>query len=148
MRHLKIGIVCSAVALLCACATWSAEKPAGPKDVTPVTLDGVRYEALHWGKPRDLGQNGGLIAAYDSASGDELWVERIYKIVYGDKSPQKYDLFISSIAATDNGASLRITDESGRVFRLRLADRDVILVTEPLNAPNKPHPRKPPPGSN
>ena len=126
MRHLKIGIVCSAVALLCACATWSAEKPAGPKDVTPVTL----------------------IAAYDSASGDELWVERIYKIVYGDKSPQKYDLFISSIAATDNGASLRITDESGRVFRLRLADRDVILVTEPLNAPNKPHPRKPPPGSN
>lgn len=122
--------------------------PAGdPSEVTPVTLDGVSYEALHWGKQHDFGQNGGLIAAYDAASGDKLWVHRIYKIDYGDKSPQKYDLFIRSIVEIDGGAALRITDQSGRAFRLRLADRDVRLVNEALSMPNKPHPRKPTSGS-
>ncbi|WP_439524868.1 hypothetical protein [Marivita sp.] len=119
----------------------------GPADVAPVTLDGVRYEALHWGKQRGLGQNGGFVAAYDAESGEELWVERIYEIVYGDKSPQKYDIFIRDLTPIDNGTALRITDGTGRVFRLILSTRDVLLVAEPVTSPTKPSPMKPPPAT-
>lgn len=120
---------------------------SGPADVAPVTLDGVRYEAIHWGKQRGLGQNGGFVAAYDVASGDELWVQRIYEIVYGNKSPQKYDIFIRDMIPIDGGAALRIIDGTGRVFRLMLNNRDVLLVAEPVTAPTKPSPRKPPPAT-
>lgn len=119
----------------------------GPADVTPVTLDQVRYEAIHWGKQRGLGQNGGFIAAYDVNSGEELWITRIYEIIYGDKSPQKYDNFIRDITPVDDGTALRIVDGTGRVFRLVLATRDVLLVAEPVSTPAKPHPLKPPPAS-
>ncbi|MEN8741690.1 MAG: hypothetical protein ABF308_18220 [Phaeobacter gallaeciensis] len=120
---------------------------SGPADVAPVTLDGVRYEAIHWGKQRGLGQNGGFVAAYDVASGDELWVQRIYEIVYGNKSPQKYDIFIRDMIPIDGGAALRIIDGTGRVFRLMLNNRDVLLVAEPVTAPTKPSPLKPPPAT-
>ena len=70
---------------------------AGPIMVTPVEHDGVRYEAVHWGKQRELGQNGGFVAAIDAASGEELWIVRIYEIVYGEKSPQKYDRFLTEL---------------------------------------------------
>lgn len=120
---------------------------AGPTEVAPVTLDGVRYEALHWGKQRGLGQNGGFVVAHDAESGAELWIERIYEIVYGDKSPQKYDVFIRDMVPVDKGSALRITDGTGRVFRLTLSTREVLLVAEPVSAPAKPHPMKPPPAS-
>lgn len=116
----------------------------GPSDVSPVMIDGVRYEALHWGKQRDLGQNGGFVVAYDAATGDELWVQKIYDIVYGDKSPQKYDLFIRDLTAIEDGQALRITDESGRVHKLDLATRTVSVVIEPVTGPARSNPRKPP----
>ena len=96
---------------------------SGAPKVEPVRHGGVRYEALHWGKERDLGQNGGLIAAIDEASGDELWVAKVYRIVYGDKSPQKYDRFIDGLALSADGTALMVTDESGGEYRFDLASR-------------------------
>jgi hypothetical protein len=74
-------------------------------------------------------------------------VQRIYEIVYGNKSPQKYDIFIRDMIPIDGGAALRIIDGTGRVFRLMLNNRDVLLVAEPVTAPTKPSPLKPPPAT-
>jgi hypothetical protein len=117
----------------------------GPIMVEPVVYDGVRYEALHWGKERDLGQNGGFIVAIDMDTGEELWVTRIYEIVYGDKSPQKYDRFITEISLIEKGDALSVADETGAVHRLDLATRAVteLAGAEPRNP--GPHPEKPKP---
>ena len=104
---------------------------AGPVVVAAVELDGIRYEALHWGKERGLGQNGGFIVAINVASGEELWVKRIYKIKYGTKSPQKYDRFITGIELDPSRRALLITDETGSVHRLTLTSRRVKRVRGP-----------------
>jgi hypothetical protein len=90
----------------------------------PVTVKGVRYEALPWGKARGLGQNGGYIAAYDDG-GRELWVLKVYDVRYdGEREDDKQDLFISDIAA-DGESALRITDERGGEYRVDLSNRAV-----------------------
>ena len=43
------------------------KKRSAPEPVEPVSIDNVRYEGLHWGKNRGLGQNGGYIVAIDAA---------------------------------------------------------------------------------
>ena len=111
--------------------------------IAPVDHEGVRYEALHWGKERGLGQNGGFVAAIDIASGKELWVQRIYQIVYGDKSPQKYDRFITALALMDGGGALAVTDQTGAVHRLDLATRAVTQISPAPDATPAPNPRKP-----
>lgn len=111
-------------------------------DAAPVTLDGVRYEALKWGKERDLGQNGGLIAAHDAETGAELWVGRVYAIRYGDMSPSKYDRFITEMRPDPAGGALLVTDDHGGEHRFDLASR----TGTPLNAAAEIAPEEPPPG--
>ena len=118
---------------------------AGPTEVMPVEHDGVRYEAVHWGKQRDLGQNGGFVAAIDVNTGDEIWIVRIYEIVYGDKSPQKYDRFITALELIEEGAALEVIDQTGAVHHLDLTTRAVTLISPgPVNgaAPNPARPEK------
>jgi outer membrane protein assembly factor BamB len=115
----------------------------GPIMVAPVERDGIRYEALHWGKERNLGQNGGFVVAIDDDTGVELWVQKIYDITYGDKSPQKYDRFVTRLALIDNGAALAVTDDTGAVHRLDLTTRAVTLL-QPAPATQTPvNPLKP-----
>lgn len=91
----------------------------------PVTRDGVRYEALPWGKARGLGQNGGYIAAYDVASGRELWLLKVYEVSYdGEREDDKQDIFIEELRLQGKG-TLVVTDERGRVHRVDLARRTV-----------------------
>lgn len=99
-------------------------KRVGPPTVTPVTLDGVRYEALHWGRERGLGQNGGYVLAFDAASNQELWTARIYAIDYVPKlETDVQDIFIRTLEAGANG-QLLVTDERGRRFTLDIAKRE------------------------
>ena len=116
----------------------------GPIMVTPVEHDGVRYEAIHWGKERDLGQNGGFVAAIDPDSGEELWIVRIYEIIYGDKSPQKYDRFITALTLSEDGTALVIEDETGAVHQLTLDTREVTEISGPVEVTPEEHPFKPP----
>jgi hypothetical protein len=100
-------------------------KRVGPPRVPPVTVDGVRYEALHWGRERDLGQNGGHVRAVDPATGRELWVARIYRVVYAPgMETDVQDRFIRTLEPTDGGRALLVTDERGRTYRLDLASRE------------------------
>ncbi|MDT0681203.1 hypothetical protein RM543_00790 [Roseicyclus sp. F158] len=116
---------------------------SGPGDVEPVIEDGVRYEAVHWGKERGFAQNGGIVAARDEGSGEELWTAVIYEIEYGPKSPQKYDRFITRMDLVEGGEALRIMDESGAVHRLDLSTREVETLSAPPQSSPKPNPRKP-----
>lgn len=64
----------------------------------PVSLAGVRYEAMPWGKARGLGQNGGFIVAIDEATGMEKWILKVYDVVYdNDMEEDKQDIFISEL---------------------------------------------------
>lgn len=99
-------------------------KRVGPPDVQPLTREGVRYEAIHWGRERGLGQNGGFIAAFDVASGKELWMARVYAIEYIDKlETDVQDIFIRTIEPAANGGGLQVTDERGRRFLFDIANR-------------------------
>jgi len=101
-------------------------KRVGPPDVKPVTIGGVRYEAIHWGRERGLEQNGGYIAAIDAKSGKELWILKIYQIDYIPKlETDVQDLFIESMKAGANGQSLEIVDEKGRRYTVNLKNKKV-----------------------
>lgn len=102
-----------------------AAKRVGPPDVEPVTIDGVRYEAVHWGRERGLGQNGGYLEAVDAASGASLWLLQVYAIDYDpDLEEDVQDVFIETLKAGPRG-TLKVVDERGRRYAVDPATRTV-----------------------
>lgn len=96
------------------------ERSDGPEPVA-VLYQGVRYEAVHWGQGRGLGQNGGYVQAVDPATGSVLWVHRIYAIAYDPaKEQDKQDRFITQLAISERGAALLVGDERGGRYVLDL----------------------------
>jgi hypothetical protein len=101
-------------------------KRAGPPKVAPVTIGNLRFEAIHWGKARGLGQNGGYIAAVDPESGKEAWTLKIYDIAYEPNlEGDVQDVFIAAMSKTLFGQKLNITDERGRSYLVDPAARTV-----------------------
>ncbi len=93
---------------------------------TPVTIGGVRYQAIAWGKARGLGQNGGYLAAVDEATGRELWLLKVYDVTYdGEREDDVQDVFIKEIAREGAGL-LRVTNERGGSFRVDVERRAVV----------------------
>ncbi|MFP7672039.1 hypothetical protein ACG74X_01655 [Marivita sp. S0852] len=102
-----------------------AKERLEPPEPEPVVLGDIRYEALMWGKARDLGQNGGYIEAFKVSTGESLWVLKIYDIVYDDDMEQdKQDIFIEEMRAVDSG-HLLILDEHGRRYKVDVRDMSV-----------------------
>lgn len=56
-------------------------KRVGPPRVPPVVVGDLRFEVVHWGRERGLGQNGGYIAAHDRESGRRYRVELVSRTV-------------------------------------------------------------------
>ena len=103
-----------------------APKRVGPEEVKPVVIGNLRLEALHWGKERGLGQNGGYVAAYDKATGKELWVLKVYDITYDSKMEEDVqDVFIDSLAKSASGDLLEVRDERGRHYTVNPRTRTV-----------------------
>jgi len=93
-----------------------AAKRVGPEEVPPVTIGKTRYEVVHWGRDRGLGQNGGYIAAVDSESGRELWTLKVYDVTYDPEMEEDVqDVFIESLARRGED-KLAIVDERGRKY--------------------------------
>ncbi len=91
-----------------------------------VITGGQRIEALPWGKARGLGQNGGYIAAYGLDDGRELWLLKVYDVVYdGEREDDKQDRFIEDLALDADGR-LRVTDERGAAYLVDLQQRAVV----------------------
>jgi hypothetical protein len=109
---------------------------AAPPEPEPVSLDGTRYESMLWGKTRGLGQNGGYLVAIDEASGKELWVLKVYDVVYEkDKEEDKQDVFITSLSLDPDQRTLRVTNEKEQVFLVDLKDRKVKGPIRVLKSP-------------
>lgn len=101
-------------------------KRVPPAKVAPVTIGNLRFEAIHWGKARGLGQNGGYIAAIDPASGKEAWTLKVYDVAYEPElEGDVQDIFIASMSKTLFGGKLNITDERGRAYVVDPATRTV-----------------------
>jgi hypothetical protein len=103
-----------------------AKKRSGPDPVEPVRFGGIRYEAMPWGKARGLGQNGGYVAAIDEKTGEELWLLKVYDVIYdGDMEQDKQDVFLTSLAIDRAGRRLTVENEAGDCFAVDLASRTV-----------------------
>ena len=102
-------------------------KREGPDPVDPVTINGIRFEVVHWGKELGVGQNGGYIVAVDPASGERLWTLMVYGIDYdADRERDVQDLFITSLNETDG--KLKVVDEDEREFIVDPQSRKVTAL--------------------
>ena len=101
-------------------------KRTAPKPVEPIIYKGIKYEAIHWGKSRGLGQNGGYIEAFSAKTGKSLWVLKVYSIKYGKFAGDAYDNFIRSMKV-DNGY-LIIDNERGGKYKVNLSTKEVSKV--------------------
>lgn len=82
---------------------------------------------MPWGKARGFSQNGGYIVAFNHATGQELWVSRVYEIRYEkDIKDDKQDAFITSLKLNKDGRGLDIENERGQRFYLDIGSRKVI----------------------
>ena len=101
-------------------------KRVAPPEVAPVTIGDLRFEAVHWGKERGFGQNGGYVAAFDAASGQELWTLEVYQVDYDpEMEADVQDVFIQSMSRSLWGKKLKITDERGRRYVVDPQSRSV-----------------------
>jgi hypothetical protein len=121
-----------AAALACMLASAAAQQLSKERSDAPepVTLlhQGVRYEAVHWGQGRGLGQNGGYVQAVDPATGSVLWLHRIYAIAYDPaKEQDKQDRFITQLAISERGEALLVGDERGGRYLLDLRTHQVSM---------------------
>ncbi len=101
-------------------------KRIGPPTVEPLRFGHLRIEALHWGRERGLGQNGGYLRAVDAETGDEAWTLRVYRIDYDPHlEDDVQDIFIRSIEPSGTDATLLVTDERGRRYSVDLPEGTV-----------------------
>jgi hypothetical protein len=119
-----------AAVLACCAIAAAAERPVKERSDAPepvfVQHQGVRYEAVQWGHPRGLNQNGGYVQAVDAATGSILWIHRIYRIAYDPaKEQDKQDRFITRLSIGERGESLLIDDERGGRYVLDLRTHQV-----------------------
>jgi hypothetical protein len=92
-------------------------KRVPPPNVAPITIDDVEFAAIPFGKARGLGQNGGYVAARDPATGKEIWMLKVYDVVYDPKlEGDVQDVFIRSLQKSASGHELVVTDERGRRY--------------------------------
>jgi hypothetical protein len=104
-------------------------KREGPDPVEPLVIGAVRYEAVHWGSEIGAEQNGGYIAAVDSATGNRLWTLKVYDINY-DPSRERdvQDVFITKLSPAESAGKITVTDEDGRHFIVDPQSRTAIQV--------------------
>jgi len=100
-------------------------KRSAPKEVPPVTYQGVTYSAPHWGAFNGRAQNGQYIQARSAETGKLLWELRIYEVKYDRKlESDVQDIFITSLKLVESG--LQVANEAGDKFVVDLSKRKVI----------------------
>jgi hypothetical protein len=100
-------------------------KRIAPPAVPPVVMGDIRIEAVPWGRSRDLGQNGGYIAALDRRTGRELWILKVYGVTYDAKMEEDVqDIFIKKMTKV-SPTRLSILDEDGGRYLVDVKTRSV-----------------------
>ena len=106
-------------------------KRSPPKEVAPVTADGIIYEVPHFGIDHAKDQNGGFVQACDAKTKKLLWDRMVYRIVYDrDVEGDAQDVFITEIRVV--GKKLIVTNEAEEKFEMDVSSGEVRALT-PLN---------------
>jgi len=93
-------------------------KRGGPKPVTPVVHDGVKYVV-----PNENGREG-KIEARNEKTGEKLWVVVIYKVKIDPNLEEDVQwVFVTGLAICDN--TLLVTNEKNERFVLDLKTKKV-----------------------
>lgn len=104
--------------------TRSISRIPAPR-VPPVVHEQVRYEQVDNGLVAGLDQMGGYLAAVDQASGEQLWVLKVYD---NRREPGRegdaQDVFFKTMAWQPDG-TLLIENERGARFAVDPATRTV-----------------------
>jgi hypothetical protein len=100
-------------------------KRAAPKDVPPVTFEGIKYAAPSSGLVNGKKQNGVYIEATSLETGKLLWELRIYEVKYDPNlESDVQDVFITSLKIVNR--NLEILNEAGDKFVVDLSRHKVI----------------------
>jgi hypothetical protein len=92
----------------------------------PVEHEGVRYEQLRRPKEQGFKQSGGVIAAIDEASGEQLWAVQLYETVFDSAEERDaQEVYVSELRLDAKQGVLRAVDERKRVWLIRLSDGSV-----------------------
>lgn len=92
----------------------------------PVEHEGIRYEQLRRPKEQGFNQSGGVIAAIDEASGEQLWAVQLYETRFDSAEEQDaQEVYVSELCLDAKQGVLRATDERKRVWIIRLSDQSV-----------------------
>jgi len=106
-----------------------SKKRAAPPALASLVHKGVRYTELRRGRSQGLPQNGGYIQALDEASGQALWVVRVYDSTRDpDIEQDKQDVYITRLTLDRARTGLLIDNEHGERFRLDLSSRQVTAL--------------------
>jgi len=77
-------------------------------------------------KGRGFPQQGGVIAAIDTATGKELWALQVYTVAFDAQEEQDVqERYITSLAMSPDGQSLLVLAEGQRRCAVRLSDRSI-----------------------
>lgn len=117
----------------------SASRPPAPQ-VQPLVHEGVRYQEDQTDE-RNGDQAGGYLVAVDAASGTRLWRLRVYALpdtrASGLSQP---GLHFRALRLADGGKALEVENESGGIYRVDLASRNVTHVGGPAMSSEQPFP--------
>ena len=92
----------------------------------PGEHEGVRYEQLRRPKEQGFKQSGGVIAAIDEASGEQLWAVQLYETVFDSAEERDaQEVYVSELRLDAKQGVLRAVDERKRVWLIRLSDGSV-----------------------
>ncbi|MFZ4700609.1 MAG: hypothetical protein ACOYMG_11225 [Candidatus Methylumidiphilus sp.] len=101
-------------------------KRRAPKPVPPARGKSVRYEVVSGAKARGFGQDGGVIAAVDNASGKELWTLTVYQTGYDPNEEEDVqEVYITRLRLNRNESTLMVENESRKSYAVNLSNREV-----------------------
>jgi hypothetical protein len=116
------------ILLLIALSLGSSEayaKRGEPKDVLPVTFNGIKYSAPQWGVQLKKPLGPGYIQANDLKTGKLLWQLKVYEIKINEDIEQDVqDVFITSLKIVHG--KLHVWNEAKDHFVVDLAQHRVI----------------------
>ncbi len=99
-------------------------KRRGPDPVEAVVINGVRFEAIHFGDELGVDQNGGYVVAYDENTNARLWILKVYETKYDPKwEKDVQDTFITSLG--NSGGKLKVVNERDRRFLVDIVSKKI-----------------------
>lgn len=98
-----------------------------PKMVVPLSHNGIRYEVILRAHLRGFKQSGGILAAVNEKTGQEIWIAQIYQTRYdGDEEKDVQEVYISKIEVLTDG--LQITNERGQRYYVDFDGKNISKI--------------------